>query len=326
MAINKKRAIKALLLTLLVSATTSSQIPATSPAQIAEINLMSAPEISGKGGVSSVLPGSSTLSFASNTSIKSIPPERGTKLRHVKSPAKTESTGTAGSTKNRQTGDAKDWLNASRIEEGNYKIVFDLNKDGQSKVSILNRIVTREMYNSRPCIKITEINTSESPKTKTIVYIDAKTLKPLFSENSSNDVLVQKAIFAKDKITVVNIENGAEKVTETPISSEPFASSSFSELLQANDFSKNRIINFETINPGNPAGRFKAERIDEKEFSIPGGGKIDCWVLKFTRTDSKGTEGPAGYRYVDKKSGKVVMFKTDINTENFSYYQMLFLN
>jgi hypothetical protein len=216
--------------------------------------------------------------------------------------------------------------NASRIEQTTYKLLmFNQNKDAISNPTVVERTISRENYKSQPSIKITETNQTSSPNTRTVIYIDATTLKPLYFEASNDGTPVQKASFDNNKVNIVDISNGTEKLTEMPNPADSYLSNSFSELVQANDFGKNRLIRFGTFSPGKPINRFVVERVREHKFEIPGGKVIDCWILKFTKTDSNGVESLAGYRYVDKRSGKVLMYKSDLKTDSFFTYQIIFL-
>jgi hypothetical protein len=162
-------------------------------------------------------------------------------------------------------------LTSSRIEEANYELVMYQQKgDVVSNLTVVDRRITKEDYHSHPSVKIVETNRVDTPKTKTLIYIDRKTLKPIYFETSADNVLVQKANFEKDKITIVDIINGQEKTSEAP-NSGAYLSNSFSELIQANDFGKNRAVKFETVTPGKPANRFVVENVGEKEYSMAGG-------------------------------------------------------
>ena len=208
-----------------------------------------------------------------------------------------------------------------RIKEDNYKIViYSQDNDTVSNVKILDRRIIREKFKGIRCIKITEI----SGNNRTNVYMDAKSLAPRYFESFSGDTLMQKAEFENTKETITDIKNGIEKRTEVEISPTIFFSNCFSELVQSNDFKINPSIEFETFNPGKPSNHFIVEKTGEKVFSLLG-KKIDCWILKFTRMDTSGNKVPAGFRYIDKSSGKVLMFKTDIASNKFFAYQTIFL-
>jgi len=217
-------------------------------------------------------------------------------------------------------------LNANRIELGNYILaMYNQNKDTISNCIILNRQISKENYGSIPCIKIIETNKNVNSNNVTTIYIDSKTLKPVAYESNSADTNIVKAVFENGKMILSTAKNGNETKTESDVFPSAFLSNSFSELVQSNDFNKNSVVKFQTFTPGYPRNQFIVERIGEKKFSTLGIANIDCWLLKFTRIDSKGNSLNAGYRYVDKKNGKVLLFKTDINSSRFFTYQILFL-
>lgn len=220
----------------------------------------------------------------------------------------------------------KNIFKPSRIEDAHYRLImYNQNSDTLSGLTVMDRQIKREDFNSTPCIKITETNLSSAVRNKVIIYMDAKTLKPQYFESYIGDTLIQKATFEDRKMTLYDIKNGAETKSESIVSENMFLSNSFSELVQSNDFGKNPVVNFETFTPGRATNQFMVKRVGEKEFSIPGQKNIACWLLKFTRIDSNGIKSSAGFRYVDKKSGKVVMFKSDIESNTFFTYQMIFL-
>jgi hypothetical protein len=137
------------------------------------------------------------------------------------------------------TYDIRKVFDATRIKEARYKLVL-YNQDAgiASNVMVLDRQISPENYETKPSIKITEILTQCGSTTTTIVFLDSRTLMPIYFENSSNRTVTQKAYFEHGKEIIVNIENGVEKRIETDLSASVFLSNSFSELLQANDFSQ----------------------------------------------------------------------------------------
>jgi len=213
---------------------------------------------------------------------------------------------------------------ASRIEEAHYKLfIYNQNKGVPSNLSVLERTISRENYRTIPSIKISEINDVSKPRTKTVLYIDAKSLKPLYFEMSDDDTPLVRATFDNGKVRIIDVSSGTEKVSETELPPDAYLSNSFSELVEANDFGKNPVSIFSVFTPGKAVGRFRVERIGQQKFDLPDGHQIDCWVLKFTKTDSQGAETPGGYRFVDKKSGKVIMFKSSLDSDTFISYQIL---
>jgi len=220
----------------------------------------------------------------------------------------------------------KNIFNPSRIEDAHYKLImYNQNGDTLSGITIMDRQISREEFKSNPCIKITETNLSAAVRNKVILYMDAKTLKPQYFESYTGDTLIQKADFENGKTALYDIKNGIETKSESVVSENMFLSNSFSELVQSNDFGKTPVVNFETFTPGRASNQFKVEKVGEKEYSIPGHKNIACWLLKFTRIDALGNKSLAGFRYVDKNSGKVLMFKSDIESNNFFTYQLIFL-
>jgi len=217
-------------------------------------------------------------------------------------------------------------FNADRIEAANYKLMmYNQNKDTISRITVLKRDISRETYQSVPCIRITENNQSNGSNTRSMIYIDAKILRPLYYEYSEGDTVTQKASFENGNMTLIETRKGIEKKTQAVIATKIFLSNCFSEILQANDFSKNPSIKFETITPGRTANQFIVQRIGEKQLISFNKQAIDCWILKFTRLDN-GKETPAGYRFVDKNNGKVLLFKTLIDSDAFFTYQVFSFN
>ena len=222
--------------------------------------------------------------------------------------------------------DLRNALDSSRIKETRYKIVlYNQNDDHVSDVNVLDREVVRVAYESKAAIRITERDTENGSRKKTIVFVDAKTLMPLYFEESSNGAIVKKAYFDHGKETIVRSENGVDNKTESQLAASVFFANSFSELLQANDFRKNPVVQFQTVNPGNSPNDYIAERFAEKEFVISPNKSIDCWVVSFTRVDSSGKSTPTGFRFIDKTTGKVLMYKSDLESPKFFTYQYLFL-
>jgi hypothetical protein len=218
-------------------------------------------------------------------------------------------------------------LDSRRIKEARYKIVlYNQDEDQISKVNVLNRQISRATYESKSAIRITEAGIENGLSKMTTVFVDQLTLMPLYFEEKSSGTIVRKAYFDHGKEILILIENGVEKRSEAQLSVSIFLSNSFSELLQANDFRKNPAVRFQTVNPGNAANVFIAERFAEKDFMVSPNKLISCWVVKFTRIDSNGKETPTGFRYIDKISGKVLMFKSDLESRTFFTYQYLFLN
>jgi hypothetical protein len=192
-------------------------------------------------------------------------------------------------------------------------------------MAITDRHIERQIYNSILCLKVTEINTMPGSTTKTIVYADQKTLAPVYYESWKNDTMTRKAVFRGNEMTVSDFENDIESKSVHTIPGKPYFSHSFSELVQSNDFSKTKVITFETLTPGRPIGRFVAERTGEKEFVMAEGKAFLCWLVKFTRIDQEGKSSIVGYRFIDKVSGQVIMYKSDLGPGKVYAYQQMFL-
>ena len=87
--------------------------------------------------------------------------------------------------------DINNVLNSTRIELGNYKLVmYRQKKDTLLNISILDRSIQREKFNELECLKIVEAVSQTASRNKTIIYINAGTLKPLHYEYYSNDTLI----------------------------------------------------------------------------------------------------------------------------------------
>ncbi|TJY37808.1 hypothetical protein [Pontimicrobium aquaticum] len=218
---------------------------------------------------------------------------------------------------------AVDIFNPSRVKNVKYKLVlYNQKENALSDIAILDRKISRDTYNQTPIIKITEEYNNNKTNTKTLCYIDLKTLLPLYLEVQSSDTLIKKYNFKKDKILLVEIKNSKEIKKEFNNQTGVFLSNSFSEILQSIDFSKNKRVQFKTFSPEKKPAVFKIKVIDEKDFILPNKQSIETWVLQFTVERSNGEVKSGGYRYIDKKSGKVLAFKTDINSDSFFTYQM----
>lgn len=167
----------------------------------------------------------------------------------------------------------------NRISEDNYK-VFSYQKDGSlfSNISILNRQIERTDYEGQKCIRITESETEPRKVNKTTIFINDKTLGPLYYEIRVNDTVTEKADFDHQFMWFtdsVNSKGGKKKIE---IQSSFYLSNSFSELVECVDFKKYPKVRFETISPGKAPHQFFAERIAEKDIrSLV--GQLDCWLL-----------------------------------------------
>src|SRR5947209_7781874 len=89
--------------------------------------------------------------------------------------------------------DIKQVFDPSRIKEARYKLVM-YNQDGNavSDVTILDREIAVLKYENRPALRTTEILTKGNSRIKTIAYVDRGTLLPLYSEESTDEVVTQK--------------------------------------------------------------------------------------------------------------------------------------
>lgn len=219
--------------------------------------------------------------------------------------------------------DALDVFDPNRIEDITYKLVlYNQNNDKLSDIAILDRSISKEKYNQTPSIRITEEYTNNKTHTKTLCFVESKTLLPLYLEVNTNDTLTKKYYFEKNKIHLTEIRNSEEIKKELDYQAGAFLSNSFSEILQSIDFSNYKKIQFSTFSPGKNPGIFNVEVIDEKKFKLPNKQFIDSWVVQFTIVRPNGETKSGGYRYIDKKSGKVLAFKTHINSDNYFTYQM----
>lgn len=222
--------------------------------------------------------------------------------------------------------DLQNVFNPDRIKETNYKLVmFRQLENSVTGIAINDRQIKTEQFHEKKCLRITESLVADRSKSRTVIYIDFISLLPEYFESYSNDTLVQKATIEEGKWVNYEFKNGMDRKTilETPI--HTFISNSFSELIQANDFGKNSNIMFATFTPGKPINQFQVERIDEMVVPSLDSNGIACWVLKFTRIDPNGNTSIAGYRWVEKKSGKVIMYKSEIGVPSYFTYQLLLI-
>lgn len=217
-------------------------------------------------------------------------------------------------------------FNPDRIQEAEYKLImYNQGENKISSIGILDRKVEFFEFDSIPAIKISELYTNGVTKNKTITFINKETLKPMYLEETRNDTLLSKSHF--NKKTIQKYEFNSEEVIENelPNYSDSFASNSFSEIIQGYNFNIYEKVEFKTFRPGSIPGLFIVERIGQEDFDLPSEGKLQTWLLKFTRIDENGEEVPAGFRYIDKESGKVLRFKTEIESDTYFTYQIIFM-
>ncbi len=228
------------------------------------------------------------------------------------------------------TGEAADLrkvFDPKRIAQTRYKLVlYNQDESGISNLSVLEREIARESYQTKPALRITETLTQGVSRTKTTVFVDLTTISPLYFEHSADGTVTKKAYFADGKEIILDISNGVEKKSELQIGASIFLSNSFSELLQANDFGKNPIVQFQTVSPGSTPNHYIAERFGEENIALSPNKPINCWIVRFTRLDPDGKKSVTGYRYIEKTSGHVLMFKSDLNSSKFFTYQVLLLS
>lgn len=217
-------------------------------------------------------------------------------------------------------------LDSKRIEEASYKLIMYNQLDGEiNNIGLLQRDIKYTNYEGKSSITITEVYRNNEVENTTIVIISREDLAPLYQEKSRNDTLFSKTYFEGETIRHLEYSSGTEEEKKFETPENAYISNSFSELVQANNFEENKEVTFRTFSPGREPASFKVERIGEEEFYLPGKESFEVYVLKFTMTTSDGTEKPGGYRYIDKKSGKVLAFRTEIDSNDFFTYQMVFL-
>ncbi len=217
-------------------------------------------------------------------------------------------------------------INPDRVQEAEYKLImYNQDKNKISNIGILDRKVEFFEFDSIPAIKISEVYTDGFTKNITTTFINKETLKPIYLEKSRNDTLLSKSHFNKE--TIKNYEFNSEEVIENelPNYSDSFASNSFSEIIQGYNFNIYEKVEFKTFSPGSIPGIFGVERVGQEDFELPNEGKLQTWLLKFTRIDENGEQTPAGFRYIDKETGKVLRFKTEIESDSYFTYQIIFM-
>lgn len=214
-------------------------------------------------------------------------------------------------------------LDPNRIEPLAYKLaMFNTTPDSISSLSILDRKVSFEKYKGRDCIKISETNYSGKGKTTTISYMDQQSLAPVSRKEMVNDSLIETQEIKNNRVLIYNAQG--KQINEVDKPKDAYLSNTFSELVQANDFIKHPIISFSTFRPGKPkVGRFVARMVQEEKIKFVY-GEVQCLIIQFVKLAENGKEIPAGYRYIDKTTGKVLAFKTNLNSNTYFMYQILF--
>lgn len=211
----------------------------------------------------------------------------------------------------------------NRIEPLAYKLaMFNTTSDSISSLSILDRRVSFEKYKGRDCIKIIETNYSGKDKITTISYMEQQSLAPVFRKEMVNDSLIETQEIKNNKVLIYNAQD--KQINEMDKPKDAYLSNAFSELVQANDFNKHPNISFSTFRPGKPKiGRFVARMVQEEKLKSVY-GEVQCLIIQFVKLAKNGEEIPAGYRYIDKNTGKVLAFKTSLNSDSYFMYQILF--
>ncbi|WP_421803089.1 hypothetical protein [Flagellimonas sp.] len=211
----------------------------------------------------------------------------------------------------------------NRIEPLAYKLVmFNTTPDSISSISILERKISFEKYKGRDCVKISETNHSGKNKTTTISYMDQHSLAPVCRKEMVNDSLIQIQEIKGNRVFIYNALGKQINDVEKP--KDAYLSNAFSELVQSNDFNKHPNISFSTFRPGKPkVGRFVARMVQEEKIKFVY-GEVQCLIIQFVKLAENGEEIPAGYRYIDKTTGKVLAFKTNLNSNTYFMYQILF--
>jgi hypothetical protein len=217
-------------------------------------------------------------------------------------------------------------IRTERISDDDYNVVNYQKKGSElSNVTILNRKVEHSDFEGKKCIKITELDPISNAVNKTTIIIEEKNLAPLYYETSVNDTLIRKAVFQGNFMLLTDSmkTKSIQKKIELPATT--FLSNSFSELVESADINKYPKYTFETITPGLPAHRFFVEKVNEAAIPLTT-RVIDCYLLKFTVTDLDNKLVATVYRYVDKKYGKVIALKTNIDKADFFGYERLFFS
>lgn len=214
-------------------------------------------------------------------------------------------------------------FDSRRIMETHYKLfAYGLNEDTLFSSTIMDREIIKDVYNSTDCYKIVETYYDQKGRRKVFSYIDANTLLPVYFETRENGIIAGKYLFTDDKIIVEKRKEGQTEKYQLPKPKGVFLSHAFSELIQANDFGQIKKITFKTFAPEKPINTFIAERRGDEMINVEN-QKIDCWRLKFSRINDKGQRMPAGYRLVEKTTGKVLAFHYEGADDTLFGYQIL---
>jgi hypothetical protein len=211
-----------------------------------------------------------------------------------------------------------DVMRTARVSEEAYRLImFRTDHDSASGFSLVHRVIERVTSNGRRTIRVREANRAKN--NFVTVYAEANSLRPLFYESKSGDSLTVMATVDGDSLRLTETLHGETTSTVTAAPRGAYFSNCFSELIQANDFGVNPSITFMTFTPGGPTNTFTVERVGRRTFS----DESDVWVLRFSRTDAAGATVPAGYRYVDVRTGKVLFFATELDSPSTFSYQVL---
>lgn len=209
-------------------------------------------------------------------------------------------------------------MHADRVTPGAYRLImFRTQDDSASGFVVVKRSVERTEYLGKPAIRVREENRAQA--SAVTIRIDAATLRPLSYESTAGDTMSVTAEMDGDSMRIVRTQGGIVTRSVSAIDPDVYFSNSFAELVQANDFAKHPRIRFTTLTPGATANTFIVERVGRRTFEH----NIAVWVLKFTRTDATGASTPAGYRYVDARTGAVLFFATELDSPSTYSYQVL---
>lgn len=152
--------------------------------------------------------------------------------------------------------------------------------------------------------------------------MEQQSLAPVFRKEMVNDSLIETQEIKNNKVLIYNAQD--KQINEMDKPKDAYLSNAFSELVQANDFNKHPNISFSTFRPGKPKiGRFVARMVQEEKLKSVY-GEVQCLIIQFVKLAKNGEEIPAGYRYIDKNTGKVLAFKTSLNSDSYFMYQILF--
>jgi hypothetical protein len=209
-------------------------------------------------------------------------------------------------------------MDAGRVRGDDYRLImFRTNDDTASAFALVQRSVQRTRHNGTPAIRVREHNRAQADAVT--IYIHAHSLRPISYDATFGDTLSVTATMDGDSMRVTERRHGVTTSSAAEAGPGVYFSNAFSELVQANDFEAHPHISFTTMTPGAGANTFDVERVGRRTFEHG----VVVWVLRFTRVDAHGARVPAGYRYVDAGTGKVLFFATERDSRSGFSYQVL---